>query len=127
MRLHPAASRIEKLSGETPALFVAFDLLALGDDDLGSRPFDERRALLERALEGRLGEHGALDRSGVVLTPTTRSKREALRWFEELEGAGIEGLIAKPGDVHYEPKKRVMLKIKHVRTVDCVLGGFRWP
>ncbi|MEQ3554871.1 ATP-dependent DNA ligase [Pseudonocardia nematodicida] len=116
-RIHPAASRVRLLSTETPASFVAFDLLALGDDDLTSRPFSERRALLESAL--------ADAAPPVHLTPLTSDVDTARRWFETYEGAGLDGLIAKDPDGVYQPDKRVMTKIKHERTADCVLAGYR--
>lgn len=116
-RIHPAASRVTKLSVETPARFVAFDLLALGDDDLTGRPFAERRALLEEALAGA--------QAPVHLTPATRDAEVAAGWFTEFEGAGLDGLVAKPADGAYEPDKRTMLKIKHERTADCVVAGYR--
>lgn len=117
-RIHPAVSRVTMLSKTTPASFIAFDLLALGDDDYTGRPFAERRAALQRALAG-VG-------APIHLTPTTTDVDEAQRWFVELEGAGLDGVIAKPLDGTYQPDKRAMFKIKHVRTADCVLAGFRW-
>lgn len=117
-RIHPAASRVTMLSEATPASFVAFDLLALGDEDLTDRPFAERRD----ALVGALPENGR----SVHVTPATRDAVEAERWFTEFEGAGLDGLIAKPLDGTYVPDKRVMFKIKHSRTADCVVAGFRW-
>ncbi|MBE7186795.1 ATP-dependent DNA ligase [Jatrophihabitans endophyticus] len=117
-RIHPAQSRVTMLAGSTPASFVAFDLLALDDDDYTSRPFAERRAALERALAG--------SGTSVHLTPTTTDADEAQRWFEDFEGAGLDGVIAKPLDGTYQQDKRTMFKIKHVRTADCVLAGFRW-
>ncbi|MBM6403957.1 ATP-dependent DNA ligase [Phycicoccus sp. CSK15P-2] len=116
-RIHPAASRVTKLSTETPARFVAFDLLALGEDDLTGRPFAERRALLEEAL----GDA----RPPVHVTPATTDRETAARWFTEFEGAGLDGLVAKPADGTYEPDKRTMLKVKHERTADCVVAGYR--
>jgi ATP-dependent DNA ligase len=116
-RLHPAASRVELLAGQTPASFIAFDLLALGDDDYTARPFRERRAALERAL--------AAAAPPVHLTPITEDEALAADWFEMFEGAGLDGLIAKDGDSTYQPGKRVMAKVKHVRTADCVLAGYR--
>ncbi|MBM6399763.1 ATP-dependent DNA ligase [Phycicoccus sonneratiae] len=116
-RIHPAASRVKKLSVETPARFVAFDLLALGDDDLTGRPFAERRRLLEQAL--------ADARAPIHLTPATADPDVAAEWFTEFEGAGLDGLVAKPVDGTYEPDKRTMLKIKHERTADCVVAGYR--
>jgi ATP-dependent DNA ligase len=116
-RIHPADSRVRMLAERTPAAFVAFDLLALDERDLTARPFAERRALLEQAL-GRAG-------APVHVTPLTRDEDEAGRWFEVFEGAGLDGLIAKPDDLTYQPNKRVMTKIKHVRTADCVVAGYR--
>jgi len=117
-RIHPADSRVRLLAEQTPASFIAFDLLALGDTDYTERPFAERRAALVEALAG-------AGRS-VHLTPTTTDVTEAQRWFTEFEGAGLDGVIAKPLDGSYEQDKRVMFKIKHVRTADCVLAGLRW-
>jgi ATP-dependent DNA ligase len=116
-RIHPAASRITLLSEQTPASFVAFDLLALGEDDLTQRPMVERRASLESALAGA--------RAPVYLTPATQDHDRAHRWFEQFEGAGLDGLIAKRLDLRYQPDKRVMTKIKHDRTADCVVAGYR--
>jgi ATP-dependent DNA ligase len=116
-RIHPAVSRVTLLSEQTPASFVAFDLLAVGDDDLTARPFSERRAALERAFEGA--------RPPVHVTPATADVDLARHWFEQFEGAGLDGLIAKPVDLLYQPDKRVMSKIKHVRTADCVVAGYR--
>ncbi|GAA2474423.1 ATP-dependent DNA ligase [Winogradskya humida] len=116
-RIHPAASRVKLLSEQTPAGFVAFDLLALGDEDLTTRPFAERRARLEAALAGA--------KPPVYVTPATDDLATARRWFEEFEGAGLDGLIAKGKDLGYEPDKRVMAKIKHKRTADCVVAGYR--
>jgi ATP-dependent DNA ligase len=116
-RIHPAASRVDLLAGQTPAHFVAFDLLALGDTDLTDRPFAERRAALEDALAGA--------RSPIHLTPVTTDRDQATAWFSQFEGAGLDGLVAKPLTVTYQPDKRVMLKIKHERTADCVLAGYR--
>ena len=116
-RIHPAASRVKKLSVETPAQFVAFDLLALGDDDLTGRPFRERRALLEQAL--------ADATAPIHLTAATTDREVAAQWFTEFEGAGLDGLVAKQLDGTYEPDKRTMAKIKHERTADCVVAGYR--
>jgi ATP-dependent DNA ligase len=116
-RLHPAASRVNLLAEKTPATFIAFDLLALGDDDLTQTPFAARRAALEGAL--------ADARPPVHLTPITRDAATAQQWFERFEGAGLDGLIAKHPDLTYQPDKRVMTKIKHVRTADCVVAGYR--
>src|SRR5438046_5057387 len=118
LRLHPAASRVAKLAAETPASFVAFDLLAEGDADLRARPQSDRRARLERALAGA--------RAPVHLTPCTRERPLADEWFHRFEGAGLDGVIAKHESSVYEPGKRVMVKVKHVRTADCVVAGFRW-
>ena len=116
-RIHPAASRVELLAGQTPAHFVAFDLLALGDEDLTEQPFMLRRSRLEEALS----QAG----SPVHLTPLTTDRDQATGWFQQFEGAGLDGLIAKPKDVTYQPDKRVMFKIKHERTADCVVAGYR--
>ncbi len=116
-RIHPAASRVNLLAGETPASFIAFDLLALGDEDLMSRPLSERRAMLEDALS-------SAD-APVHVTPLTRDHDVAQRWFSTFEGAGLDGLIAKKPDLLYEPDKRTMTKIKHERTADCVVAGYR--
>jgi ATP-dependent DNA ligase len=118
LRLHPAASRVAKLAAETPASFVAFDLLAEGDQDLRARPQSERRAQLEHAL-GRAGGR-------VHLTPCSRDRAVAQDWFQRFEGAGLDGVIAKHEATTYQPGKRVMIKVKHARTADCVVAGFRW-
>ncbi len=117
-RIHPAVSRINSLAEETPASFVAFDVLAVGDDDLRRRPFSERRAVLEEAV-------GA-GPPPVHLTPLTTDVEVARDWFTRFEGAGLDGVIAKPVDLAYVEGKRVMLKVKHERTADCVVAGFRW-
>ena len=114
-RIHPAASRVNLLAEQTPASFIAFDLLALGDDDLTEEPLERRRALLEECL--------AAAKPPVHVTPVTRDLDTARRWFEMFEGAGLDGLIAKPPDLTYQPDKRVMAKIKHERTADCVVAG----
>ncbi|GLZ79151.1 ATP-dependent DNA ligase [Actinorhabdospora filicis] len=116
-RIHPAESRVRLLSVETPAHFVAFDLLALGDEDLTGRPFAERRARLEEAL-------GAAP-SPVHVTPMSTDPKTAEEWFSVFEGAGLDGVVAKPLDGTYQPGKRTMIKIKHERTADCVLAGYR--
>ncbi len=116
-RIHPAASRVKLLSETTPASFIAFDLLALGDDDLTERPLSERRALLEEAL--------AKAAPPVHVTPVTHDLDVARRWFQQFEGAGLDGLIAKKLDITYQPDKRVMTKVKHERTADCVVAGYR--
>lgn len=117
-RLHPAASRVAKLAAETPASFVAFDLLADSGHDLRPRPQAERRARLEQALAGASG--------AVHLTPCTRDRRLAEEWFGRFEGAGLDGVIAKHETTTYQPGKRAMVKVKHARTADCVVAGFRW-
>jgi ATP-dependent DNA ligase len=117
LRLHPAESRIAKLSGEIPAQLVAFDLLALRGEDLRSTPFSERRRRLEE-LAAQLGPPWNL-------TPSTPDEEEARRWFDEFESAGCDGIIVKELDLEYVHGKRAMIKIKHRRTVDCVVGGFR--
>src|ERR1700727_1024610 len=116
-RIHPAASRVTLLAGQTPAHFVAFDLLALDDTDLCAEPFAQRRRALEEAL--------AQVRSPLHLTPATTDRGLAGQWFDQFEGAGLDGLIAKPLDGTYQPDKRVMFKIKHERTADCVVAGYR--
>jgi ATP-dependent DNA ligase len=118
LRIHPAASRVRMLAEETPASFVAWDLLALDDRDLRDTPQRERRALLEATL-------GATTER-VHLTPATLDRDLAADWFRRFEGAGLDGVIAKPLDAVYQPGKRAMLKIKHARTADCVVAGFRW-
>ncbi|MFI2752970.1 ATP-dependent DNA ligase [Cellulomonas sp. P22] len=115
-RIHPAASRVRLLSHETPALLILFDVLALGDDDLTSRPFSERRALLEQAIA---------PNPGVYVTAQTDDDAVAAEWFQSFEGAGLDGVVAKRPDLTYQPGKRVMSKIKHERTADCVLAGYR--
>ena len=117
LRIHPAASRVELLSTTTPAHFIAFDLLALDDRDYTERPFAERRAVLEGVL--------ATVAPPIHLTPTTTDPEVATGWFSQFEGAGLDGLIAKPAGGVYEPDKRVMFKVKHVRTADCVVAGYR--
>jgi len=116
-RIHPADSRVRMLAEKTPASFIAFDLLALGDDDYTKRPFSERRAALVDALK----DSGP----SIHVTPATTDQATAQRWFEEFEGAGLDGVIAKPLTVTYQPDKRVMFKIKHERTADCVVAGYR--
>jgi ATP-dependent DNA ligase len=118
MRLHPAASRVNKLAKATPASFVAFDLLAIDGRDMRDTAFAERRGVLERAWKD--------VRPPMHLTPATRDIAVARTWLAEFEGAGLDGVIAKPEGGTYEPGKRSMIKIKHVRTADCVVAGFRW-
>jgi ATP-dependent DNA ligase len=117
-RIHPAESRIKMLAATTPASFVAFDILALDDRDLRDVPYAERRGILETAL-------GSAS-PPIHLTPVTDDPDVAGEWFSHFEGAGLDGLIAKPGDLRYLPDKRAMLKVKHDRTADCVVAGFRW-
>jgi ATP-dependent DNA ligase len=116
-RIHPADSRVRMLAEKTPASFIAFDLLALGDDDYTRRPFSERRAALVKAL--------ADSGPSIHVTPATTDLATAQRWFDEFEGAGLDGVVAKPLTVTYQPDKRVMFKIKHERTADCVVAGYR--
>ncbi|MBZ0121805.1 MAG: ATP-dependent DNA ligase [Sandaracinaceae bacterium] len=118
LRLHPAKSRVDKLARETPASFVAFDALAAEGRDLRELPQIERRARLEAMLERASPP--------IHLTPATTDRALAAEWFERFEGAGLDGVMAKPFTLTYQPKKRAMLKIKHARTCDCVLAGFRW-
>jgi ATP-dependent DNA ligase len=118
MRIHPAASRVNLLAGQTPASMVAFDLLALGDESLMEQPYRHRRARLVAAL-GRVAPP-------IYLTPSTTDPATARSWFEIFEGAGLDGVIAKPPDLPYAPGKRLMFKVKHARTADCVVAGFRW-
>ena len=117
-RIHPAASRIAKLAEEWPSAFVAFDLLAAGGQDLRDRPQTERRERLEKLL--------ARAAPPLHLTPVTRDRDVAAKWLQQFEGAGLDGVIAKPGKSAYLPGKRAMLKIKHVRSADCAVAGFRW-
>jgi ATP-dependent DNA ligase len=117
-RLHPAASRVNKLAKETPAAFVAFDLLAAGGRSIMELPQAERRTRLERLL-GQAAKP-------LYLTPVTRDRALAQDWLQRFEGAGLDGVMAKPEASPYLPGKRAMLKIKHVRTADCVVAGFRW-
>ena len=118
LRLHPAASRVAKLAGEIPSSFVAFDLLAVDGQSLVDAPQAERRRRLEQLL--------ADARAPLHLTPMTPSRDVAAEWLREFEGAGLDGVIAKWPDLRYQPGKRVMVKIKHIRTADCVVAGFRW-
>jgi ATP-dependent DNA ligase len=118
LRLHPAASRVAKLAKEVPASFVAFDVLAANGTPLMEAPQDERRAQLE-ALAGSL-------QPPIHLTPITRDRETARDWLQRFEGAGLDGVMAKPADAPYQPGKRAMIKVKHARTADCVVAGFRW-
>jgi ATP-dependent DNA ligase len=117
-RLHPAASRVARLAKETPAAFVAFDLLAAGGKSTMELPQAERRVRLERLL-GHVAKP-------VYVTPVTRGRALAQEWLQRFEGAGLDGVVAKPEAAPYQPGKRSMLKIKHARTADCVVAGFRW-
>ncbi len=118
LRIHPADSRVRLLAEQVPASFVAFDILALGDRDLMGQPFEQRRATLVEAL--------APARPPVYVTRATAEMTQARRWFEVFEGAGLDGVVAKPLDGTYQPDKRTMFKIKHERVADCVVAGFRW-
>jgi ATP-dependent DNA ligase len=118
MRLHPAASRVTKLAKESPSSFVAFDLLAVGGMSIMDRPQSQRREQLERLL--------AKVNPPLYLTPVTRDRKVAVEWLQRFEGAGLDGVIAKPEAATYQPGKRTMFKIKHARTADCVVCGFRW-
>src|SRR5688572_8507674 len=117
-RIHPATSRVNLLASQTPASFVAFDLLAEGDEDLRSLPQVERR----RRLEGVLRDA----RPPLHITPCTTDRARAADWFDAFEGAGLDGVVAKPESLPYREGERVMLKVKHERTADCVVAGFRW-
>src|SRR6266478_1089186 len=118
MRLHPAASRVEKLAKATPAAFVAFDLLAVNGKSLMSAPQRERRIQLEKLFKKL--------RPPLHLTPMTHDPKLAVDWLQRFEGAGLDGVIAKPAGASYAPGKRAMFKIKHLRSADCVVAGFRW-
>ncbi|HEY4190017.1 MAG TPA: ATP-dependent DNA ligase [Candidatus Limnocylindrales bacterium] len=118
LRIHPAESRVRMLAAESPASFVAWDLLALGDEDLRPTPQAERRILLETALRDAAPP--------IHLTPATQDRELAADWFDRFEGAGLDGVVAKRLEAAYQPGKRAMLKIKHERTADCVVAGFRW-
>ena len=118
LRIHPAASRVKLLAAESPASFVAWDLLALDDEDLRELPLAVRRERLEGVLAG-----GA---PSVHLSPATRDRAMAEDWFHRFEGAGLDGVMAKRLDAPYRPGQRTMIKVKHERTADCVVAGFRW-
>ena len=117
LRVHPADSRVQMLSKQTPAWYVAFDLLAIGDEDLRKQPLGERRKRLEEMLKG--------VKSPLFVTPYTRDIAVAKKWFELFEGAGLDGLIAKSWKGEYVPGKRLLVKVKHQRTADCVVIGWR--
>lgn len=118
LRIHPAASRVKLLSEQTPASVVFFDILCEGKRDLRGEPCEERRAVLEELLSSA--------KPPIHLTPATRQRDVALDWFRRFEGAGLDGVMAKPLSGVYEPDKRTMLKVKHERDCDCVVAGFRW-
>ena len=115
LRIHPAASRVKLLAEQTPASFVTWDLLAHGDDDLRDTPLELRRKRLEEVIG-----------SGVSISPSTRDRALAEDWFHRFEGAGLDGVMAKRLDSPYRPGERTMIKVKHARTADCVVAGFRW-
>lgn len=117
-RIHPAASRVNRLARETPASFVAFDVLAVDDRDLRGQRYADRRAELESMLSGAAPP--------VHLTPVTTDRAVAADWFDRFEGAGLDGVVAKAADLPYREGERTMLKVKHERTADCVVAGFRW-
>jgi ATP-dependent DNA ligase len=118
LRLHPAASRVAKLAKETPSAFVAFDALAVDGASIMDKPQRERRAALEK-LFAEVGPP-------IYLTPVTEDRATAARWLDEFEGAGLDGVMVKPAGAAYQPGKRAMIKVKHARTADCVVAGFRW-
>lgn len=118
LRIHPAASRVKMLAKESPASYVAWDLLAIGDEDLREVPLEQRRARLESVLGGA--------QAPVHLSPVTRDRKLADDWFHRFEGAGLDGVMAKRLDEAYLPGARTMIKVKHSRTADCVVAGFRW-
>jgi ATP-dependent DNA ligase len=118
LRIHPAASRVKRLAAESPASFVAWDLLALGDEDLRAMPLAARRERLERELDGAAPP--------VHVSPATRDRALAEDWFRRFEGAGLDGVMAKRLDEPYHAGERTMIKVKHARTADCVVAGFRW-
>jgi ATP-dependent DNA ligase len=119
LRIHPAASRVAHLARESPASVVLFDLLAEGDRDLRPAPLAERRAALERVVRPGPGDR-------VLVTPATRDRDTAADWFARFEGAGLDGVVAKRLDAPYQPGVRAMVKVKHARTADCAVAGFRW-
>ena len=119
LRIHPADSRVRLLAEQIPAHFVAFDILALDDEDLTGQPFAERRRILE-------GVYSSIGTTAPVhLTPFTTDAATAQRWFTQFEGAGLDGIVAKPLGGSYRPNVRAMFKIKHVRSADCVVAGYR--
>jgi ATP-dependent DNA ligase len=118
LRLHPAASRVAMLARAAPAALIAFDVLAANGRNVMAAPLNERRAILEKLL--------ARAKPPLHLTPASRDHAVAVEWLEHFEGAGLDGVIAKPERAAYQPGRRAMLKVKHVRTADCVVAGFRW-
>lgn len=118
LRIHPAASRVKLLAQQMPSSFVCFDLLCEGDQDLCNEPFERRREQMERMLSRAAPP--------LHLTPATRDREIASNWFRRFEGAGLDGVVAKPSEGVYEANKRVMLKVKHERDCDCIVAGFRW-
>jgi ATP-dependent DNA ligase len=118
LRIHPAASRVKLLASETPASYVAFDLLGVDGEDLREAPQAERRSRLERTLKEA--------KPPLYVTPATRERALAEDWFRRFEGAGFDGVVAKRAELPYQPDKRAMVKVKHQRTADCVVAGFRW-
>jgi ATP-dependent DNA ligase len=117
-RIHPAESRVKMLAAQWPASYVAFDMLALGDEDLRDKPQKERRAKIEATLGNA--------KPPIYMTPATRDRALATDWFNRFEGAGLDGVVAKDENLVYSPGKRTMIKIKHERTIDCAVAGFRW-
>ena len=118
LRIHPAASRVAMLASESPASIVFFDLLSEGDRDLRAQPFEQRRVELEKLLDS--------VRSPIHVTPASRESKVAADWFRRFEGAGLDGVMAKPASLSYQADKRAMFKVKHERDCDCVVAGFRW-
>ncbi len=118
LRIHPAASRVKMLAAQLPASMVFFDLLSAGDEDLLNTPFEDRRRRLESLLSSAAPP--------LHITPATHDRSVASEWFQRFEGAGLDGVMAKPASGLYEPDKRVMYKVKHERECDCVVAGFRW-
>lgn len=118
LRLHPSESRVARLRRETPASFIAFDLLAVGSEDLRSRPFEERRRLLEALL--------AASGAPIFITPITDDRSAAAGWLDASHRSGIDGVVAKHSRLAYQPGRRAMIKVKQERTADCVVAGFRW-
>ena len=127
-RIHPAASRVTRLAAETPSVFIAFDVLALGNDSWLGRPFRERRAELERIVRTPIAAGSRPDAAtSVFITPASTDTAVAAEWFSTFEGAGLDGIVAKPLDDPYQPDKRALVKVKHQRTAECVLAGLPHP